>query len=141
MKYVLDANVAAFWVLRNPLTHKARQLRDEYQRQILSLIAPAHFPQEVANGLTKAERQKLIPIGGAEPLIRDVLTTPPVLYPIDRLFYRAVAISSQIKAAFYGCLYVALGELEGCEVVTADQKMLNNLQPHFPFLVDLASLP
>jgi hypothetical protein len=59
-------------VLRAPLTAKALQLRDDYRRQVHELIAPAHFPHEIANTLTKAERQKLIPVGDARTLIADV---------------------------------------------------------------------
>jgi predicted nucleic acid-binding protein len=141
MNYVLDASIGACWVLRNPLMSKAVRLRDEYQRQIHQLIAPAHFPLEVANGLTKAESQKIIPVGDASLLIRDILNTPPILYPIDPLFYRAVEISSQTRSAFYDCLYVALAERERCELVTADLQLVNNLQGQFPFVVSLASLP
>src|SRR5579862_4530961 len=112
MKYVLDANVAAFWVLRNPLMHQARQLRDEYQRRIHELIAPAHFPFEIANGLTKAERQKLIHAGEAHRLILDVLNTAPVLHSANLLYFRAVDISSRTRSGFYDCLYVALAERE-----------------------------
>jgi hypothetical protein len=83
MNYVLDASIGACWVLRNPLMSKAVRLRDEYQRQIHQLIAPAHFPLEVANGLTKAERQKIIPVGDASLLIRDILNTPPILHIIQ----------------------------------------------------------
>jgi hypothetical protein len=49
-------------ILPNPLTPKALQLRDDYQRHIHELITPAHFPLEIANALTKAERQKLISV-------------------------------------------------------------------------------
>jgi hypothetical protein len=28
-----------------------------------------------------------------------------------------------------------------CELVTADIRLLNNLKPTFPFIIDLASLP
>ncbi len=75
MKYVLDASAAAFWVLRNPLRPQALRLRDGYQRGLHELIAPAHFPLEIANGLTKAKRQKLIPAGRCPPprLWRDYL--------------------------------------------------------------------
>ena len=141
MKSVLDASVAACWVLRNPLMPKALRLRDEYQRQIHELIAPAHFPLEVANGLTKAERQKIIPAGDAYLLIRDILNTPPVLHAIDPLFDRAVALSSQTRSAFYDCLYVALAEREACELITADMQLVNNLRGQFPFVISLASLP
>ena len=141
MKYVLDASVAARWGLRNPLQAKALKLRTEYQQNIHELIAPSHFPGEIASALTKAERQKLIPMGNARRLIQDILNTPPVLYAIDFLFYRAVEISSQTRTGFYDCLYVALAEQENCELVTADDKLINALQGRFSFLVSLAALP
>jgi hypothetical protein len=100
MKYVLDASVAAFWVVRSPLMPRALRLRSEFQQRIHDLIAPSHFPAEIASALTKAERTKLIRRGAAHPLIRDVLTTPPVLHDADFLFYRAVDISSQTRSAF-----------------------------------------
>jgi predicted nucleic acid-binding protein len=140
MKYVHDASVGACWVLRNPLQAKALKLRAEYQQNIHELIAPSHFPGEIASALTKAERQKLIPVGDAH-LIQDILNTPPVLYAIDSLFYRAVDISSQTRTGFYDCLYVALAEQENCELVTADDKLINALQGQFPFILSLASLP
>jgi hypothetical protein len=40
-------------------------LRDDYRRQVHELIAPSHFPGEIASALTKAERQKLIAVGEA----------------------------------------------------------------------------
>ena len=49
MKYVLDASVAGCWVLPNPLQAKALKLRAEYQQNIHQLIAPAHFPGEIAS--------------------------------------------------------------------------------------------
>jgi predicted nucleic acid-binding protein len=141
MKYVLDASVALCWVLQRPLSARALQLRHDYGHQVHELIAPAVFPSEIASALTKSERQKLISVGDARPLLQDILTTCPALHAIDLCFYRAVEISSQYRAAYYDCLYVALGEQEGCEVVTADQKMLKNLQHHFPFVRDLSTFP
>jgi predicted nucleic acid-binding protein len=46
-----------------------------------------------------------------------------------------------MRVGIYDCLYVALAEREGCDFVTADQKLVANLQPHFPFVVPLSSLP
>jgi predicted nucleic acid-binding protein len=50
-------------------------------------------------------------------------------------------VLAQTRQGVYDCLYVALAEREGCELLTADQKLLNNLQPLFPFITSLASLP
>jgi predicted nucleic acid-binding protein len=140
MKYVLDASVAIRWVIPRPLTPKAVRLRDEYRRQIHELVAPAVFIDEVAGALTKAGRQKDIAIGQAAPLSVKVMNSPPVLIPHTSLIARAIDISSRTRSAYSDCLYVALAERERCELVAADQKSVNNLAPHFPFIVPLASL-
>jgi predicted nucleic acid-binding protein len=69
------------------------------------------------------------------------MNSPPILIPHAPLIARAIDISSRTRSGNYDCLYVALAEREGCELVTADQKSINNLVPHFPFIVPLASLP
>ena len=65
MRYVLDASVAMRWVVASPLTARALRLRDDYGKSIHQFIAPSIFPAEVASGLTKAERQKLVAVGQA----------------------------------------------------------------------------
>lgn len=104
------------------------------------MIALCIFPAEAASPLTKAERQRLIPVGQARTLLADILTTPLVLHPYEPLLGRAVDISSQSRGGLYDCLYVARADREGCELVTDDQKLLNYPQPQFPFLAPLASL-
>jgi predicted nucleic acid-binding protein len=141
MKYVLEVSVAICWVIPRPLSPKAVKLRDEYLRQVHQLVAPAVFIDEAAGALTKAERQKDIAVGQAAPLYAKVMNSPPVLIPHASLIARAIDISSRTRSGYYDCLYVALAEREGCELVTADQKSINNLGPHFPFIVPLASLP
>lgn len=63
------------------------------------------------------------------------------MHPYEPLLARAVDISSQTHGGLYDCLYVALAEREGCELVTDDQKLIANLKPQFTFIVPLASLP
>lgn len=140
MKYALDASVALCWVLPRPNSGKAMQLQADFQNAVLELIAPSIFAGEVASALTKAERQKLIRVGHARPLLGRVMRSPPVMHPYEMLLDRAVDISSQTRSGLYDCLYVALAEREGCELVTDDQKLVANLTPHFPFIVLLASL-
>jgi predicted nucleic acid-binding protein len=70
-----------------------------------------------------------------------VMNSPPALIPHASLVARAIDISSRTRSGYYDCLYVALAEREGCELVTADQKSINNLALQFPFIVPLASLP
>ena len=99
------------------------------------------FIDEVAGALTKAERQKDIAVGQAAPLCAKIMNSPPVLIAHAPLIARAIDISSRTRSGYYDCLYVALAEREGCQLITADQKSANNLTPHFPFVVPLATLP
>jgi hypothetical protein len=95
MKYVLDASVALSWVIPRPLTSKALALRTDFLNQTHELIAPATFGAEVVSGLTKAERQKLIPIGDSVHLLADILRTSPLLHAYDSFLFRATEISSR----------------------------------------------
>src|SRR5262249_57251172 len=101
MKYVLDASVAICWVIPRPLTPKAVRLRDEYQRQIHELLAPAVFIDEVAGALTKAERQKDIAVGQAAPLVAEVMDSPPVLIAPGPLVPRPIHISSRTRRSYH----------------------------------------
>ena len=65
----------------------------------------------------------------------------PQLHRSLTLLPRAYEISSQMRVGIYDCLYVAIAEREKCELITADDKLLKKLQPQFPFLVPLSSLP
>jgi predicted nucleic acid-binding protein len=141
MKYVIDSSVAFKWVVPEPLSDKARQLRTDYENAVHELLAPDVFPIEVGHALTRAERQKRIPVGTAVPLLTDVLGTLPTLHASLPFLVRAGAISSQARVGMYACLYLALAEQEKCELITADDKLINNLQAHFPFIVDLQTLP
>jgi predicted nucleic acid-binding protein len=141
MRYVLDASAALCWILPRPNSGKALQLQADFLNAVHELIAPSVFSGEVASALTKAERQKLILVGDARPLLGRVMRTLPIMHAYEPLLDRAVDISSQTRSGLYDCLYVALAERERCELVTDDQKLIANLIPHFPFIVPLASLP
>jgi predicted nucleic acid-binding protein len=141
MKYVLDVSAALCWVLPRTASPQAVRLRDDHHGGVHALIAPSIFPAEAASALTKAERQKLIQVGQAGILLADILSTPPTVHPYEPLLARAVDISSQSRTGLYDCLYVALAEQEGCELVTDDQKLIVNLKRQFTFIVPVTSLP
>jgi predicted nucleic acid-binding protein len=112
---------------------------DEYRKGIHDLLAPDIYPLEALNGLTKAERQKRITNGFA--LWRSLLADAPTFHPHMPLMSRAYAISSATLSAVYDCIYVALAEREVCKLVTADDRLVKNLQGRFPFIIALSSLP
>jgi predicted nucleic acid-binding protein len=141
MKYVLDSSVALKWVLAEPDSPKAKQLRDDFRNHIHELLAPDVFQVEVAHALTRADRQGRItpPLGGI--FWADIMSTPPRLEPSGPLIPRAIQIASAARIGVYDCLYIALAQRENCEFVTADTRLVNNLQPRFPFIIELAGVP
>jgi predicted nucleic acid-binding protein len=141
MKYVLDSNVALKWVLPEPDSPDAKELRGQFQKSLHELISPNVFQVEAAHALTRAERQRKMAVGQARILWADMMSTPPRLEPCGPLIPRALAISSSMRVGVYDCLYIALAEREACELVTADAKLIQNLQSQFPFMVPLPTLP
>ncbi len=141
MKYVLDTSVAFKWEVPEIDSDKANRLRDDFRNAVHELLAPDFFPQELAHALTRAERQGRIALGQAGIFWADAMTTAPVLLPVTSLTPRAIDISSTLRIGAYDCLYVALAEREGCEFITADDKLVKNLQAQFPFIAPLASMP
>jgi predicted nucleic acid-binding protein len=139
MKYVLDASVGIKWVMNEVDSTEARHLRDDFRNQIHELIAPDSFPLEAAHALTKAGRRGIVT--DATKLWVELMVDSPQLFPSVPLMLRALGIGSQASIGVYDCLYVALAEREGCELVTADTRLINSLQQSYPFIISLASLP
>ena len=141
MKYVLDSSVALKWVLPEVDSGKAIRLRDEYKNAIHELIAPDIFTPEVANGLVSAERQGRIKAGEAGSLLLDIVRQTPAIHSSSQLLIRAIEVSLSTRQAVYDCIYLALAETQGCEMVSADDAFVRKMRALFPFLIRLADLP
>jgi predicted nucleic acid-binding protein len=57
----------------------------------------------------------------------------PIIFQSISLFPRAFDIASQTRASVYDALYVALAEREGCDLATADEKLIK-AAPGFPII-------
>jgi predicted nucleic acid-binding protein len=141
MKYVLDSSVVFKWLVPEADTAKAVNLRDDFKNSRVELAAPDILPVETTHALTRAERQGRITPEQGSILLKDLLNNLPTLFPYLLLLPRAYEISSSMRVGVYDCLYVALAEQESCELVTADDKLIKNLQAGFAFIKSLASLP
>lgn len=123
MRYVLDSSVALKWFLTEPDSAKALLLRDDVRAAVHELLAPDVFPVEIAHALTRAERQgRITPAEGAT-MLSLALVELPVMHPALALLPRAYVISSAARIGVYDCLYVALAEREGCQLITADARL------------------
>jgi len=140
MKYIIDSSVVFKWLLPEVDTDKALRLLDGFQKGIHELGAPDILPVETTHALTRAERQGRITRARGNQLFIDFLNQLPYLHPYLPLLPKAYAISSSLRIGVYDSLYVALAEQQQCELVTADEKLVKNLQPTYPFIIAISSL-
>ena len=141
MKYVIDSGVAVKLLIPEIDSDKAIRLFDEFRKGIHQLISPDLIPTEVCNALMMAERRVRIPAGMADPLFQEVLKVCPDLRQAIPLLPRALQLGQQFQKSVYDCLFVSLAEREGCELVSADDRLVNTMNPTMPFVIALASLP
>lgn len=135
MMSVLDSFVGMKLGIVEQDSDLAEALVSDYAAGTHELLAPDLYPAEIANGLLTAERRGLISDSPAK--FADVMADAPVLHPFHPLVGRAFEIARAARIAFYDCVYVALAEQEGCDFVTADQRLINALQAQFPFIKHL----
>jgi predicted nucleic acid-binding protein len=140
MKYAIDTSVAVKWVISEIDSDKAIRLRDGYKNGIHEVIAPDLFPTEIANVLMMAERRGRIAAGDALPFMQTILKNVPTLHQATPLLPRAIELAQTFRQTVYDCLYAALAERESCDMVSADDRFVNAVQPTLPFVISLASM-
>lgn len=136
---VVDASVAAMWVLAEPHSDKAATLLAYENRH-----APAHWLAEAANAVWGHFHRGNLSAPQAEAAATLLLTAPVTSTPLPTLMPRALAISLEISVTIYDSLYLALAEQRGTQMVTADQALIRRLTPnpnlsrHVLWVADLA---
>ena len=137
-RYVLDSCVALKWLLPEPDSGLAIRIRDQFQQGIIELLAPDVFPIELGHALSRAEpTNRIQPPQGATHLA-NLLQILPDLHASLPLLPRAFQIASQARIGLYDCLFVALADREGCELITADARLKNNLK--LPYIIDMGAV-
>jgi predicted nucleic acid-binding protein len=119
MTTVVDASVAAQWVLNEPGTARALFLRDEE-----GLIAPTLIASEIGNALWKAVHRGAVMSDDALAAMKTILVPFEALIPVEDLRNRALEIAIELDHPIYDCFYLALAERERCPLVTADKRLV-----------------
>jgi predicted nucleic acid-binding protein len=116
---VVDASVAAKWVLPEPESAAAELLRSAESE----IIAPHLIIAEIGNAVWKrARRGELTITKGIEALDAAVRMIDR-LHPLDELSARATEIAVKFDHPIYDCFYLALAERERCALATADARL------------------
>lgn len=122
--YVIDASVAAKWLLTEEHTDEAENLLVEG----IALSAPDLLYTEIGNALWKRVRAREMTLDmGREALVRlreiDVIVTPASL-----LLDHAFELACEHRRTVYDSIYLALALQEDSVLVTADQRFYNAMR-------------
>jgi predicted nucleic acid-binding protein len=119
---VVDASVAAMWVLAEPYSDKAATLLG-YDK----CHAPGHWLAEAVNAVWGRFYRGGISAAQAEAAAGLLLTAPVSVAPLPGLMQRALAISVEMSVTVYDSLYLALAERRDIRMVTADQALIRRV--------------
>ena len=128
--YVLDASVAAKWFVRHAEKdrEKALALRARHVEGRTRLIVPEFALLELVNAIRHSPRATEADGAAAVELLESLHLQ------IERLsgdlLRKANAIAWAYKLAVYDAAYVALAELQGFPLITADDALLKKMRGH-----------
>ena len=120
MSLVVDASVAAKWVLPEPNSSQAERLRQSGE----ALIAPTLVLAEIGNAVWKRAIRGELTAADAESAVRLAAVLFSSLLPMEQFAKRATALAIGLRHPIYDCFYLALAEREDATLVTADARLI-----------------
>lgn len=121
MLVVVDASVAAKWLIAEPDSEIAAMLLDGS----FDLQAPRLLASEIGNMLWRKAVNGSIDDHEAARLAAALLEMPLQWRDDERTCVEAVRIAVELGHPAYDCMYLALASLIGTQVVTADKRFVS----------------
>jgi predicted nucleic acid-binding protein len=119
MTLVIDASVAAKWVLPEIGADRAAKLREQDD----DFIAPALIVSEIGNAIWKRVMWHEMPVEDGVRAGEIAVRLLSRLFPLEELLGRALEIAAELDHPIYDCFYLALAERERVPLVCADKRL------------------
>jgi predicted nucleic acid-binding protein len=139
---VVDASVAAKWVLSEDDSPRALDLLAAALHYGTELLAPSHLLSEVANAVYKRHRRGLLARDQFVSAIDALVDLPVNLSHPGAVVARAVQLALDFQLATpYDAFYLALAEQLQCDLWTADERFHATVTAQHPRVHLLAEWP
>jgi predicted nucleic acid-binding protein len=133
--YVVDASVAAKWVLpetAEPLFDDADRLLQAYAAGAIDILVPDLFWPEIGNFLWKAARRGEVEGERARSALEAMLQRGIPTIATQPILSQALKIALEFERTVYDSTYVALAIETHSTLITADERLANALAARFP---------
>ena len=124
MRVVIDASVAAKWVLIEDFADAAERLAsDGFQR-----LVPDLFWIEVTSALLKRVRRRELSVAGFNEALAATASWDVVVTSTLLLLDEAIGLALRLEHGLHDCFYLALADREHCPLVTADRRLHDKVE-------------
>ena len=122
----VDASLALAWLLADIHSEQADSLWQEWTERAIDLVAPPMFHAEVASSLRKnVYFNHILPAEG-ERLFTIYSEIPVRIIEGQEMRQKAWQLSKEFNLPVcYDMQYLAVAELEGCDLWTLDRRLIN----------------
>ncbi len=128
---VVDASLAVKWLVEEEYSDKAHATLQSWVDQDITRIAPYLMPVEVANALHRRMLRRELSVGDTTRMIARLLESSLELHQPAGLHARALQLASELNQnAVYDAHYLALADIVGCELWTADERLYRVARPN-----------
>lgn len=129
----VDASLVLSWLLSEQFSDAAFALRERWAAKGVELVAPIMLASEVPSVLRQAVYRGRISASEGDEAFAAFLEMPVHIIQPENLLPRAWEIGKVVNAPrLYDAFYVALADIEGCDLWTADRRLANLVQSKFP---------
>lgn len=132
---VVDASVGVKWQLDDEEhVDKAEAIKQAFVRRVLHLMVPVIFAVEWANALNVAITRGRFPAEDWREALEDLDALHIAVENPPGLVFEAWRMARSYGRTVYDGLYLALANIEHCEMVTGDRKLFNAVSPHLDWV-------
>lgn len=137
-RFVLDASVGVKWLFKaEEGADKAALFIKRLEENKIKIHVPEFFYVELANACWVKVKKKLAGVSNVIEGLDEIMNFTLSPYPDKELADVALENSLRLNISAYDGLYLALAEIWGAPLVTADERLVKICQGRFDFIESL----
>ncbi len=124
----VDASLAVAWLFDEEYSENADALRRQWRDQGIQMLGPALFHPEVASAIRRRVYFKQIQPEEGEEVFSIYLDIPIRIIEGQEIYRLAWQLAREFELPVcYDMQYLAVAEIEDCELWTLDRKFINTV--------------